>query len=101
MIEQILSDENIARAKENLLEKRDSCGVDGMRLSELGDYIQNNMPALRASIMDGTYRPGLVQEVEQINQKGKIRTIAKLTSVDRLILRAIHQVLYKEFSPGV
>ena len=99
MIEQILGINNITRAKLHLLEKRDSCGVDGMRLSELDEYISNNMHALRASIMDGTYRPGLVQEVEQINYKGKIRTISKLTSVDRLILRAIHQVLYDKFSP--
>jgi group II intron reverse transcriptase/maturase len=99
MIERILSDGNINLAREHLQGKHDSCGVDGMRLSELKDYIQNNMAALRASIMDGTYRPGLVQEVELINKKGKIRTISKLTSVDRLILRAIHQVLYEKFAP--
>lgn len=99
MIERILSDQNLHRAKEHLQEKHDSCGVDGMRLSELDDYLKNNRSALRTSIMDGTYRPGLVQEVDLINQKGKIRTISKLITVDRLILRAIHQVLYDEFAP--
>jgi CRISPR-associated endonuclease Cas1 len=48
MIESILSDANIICACEHLQKKHDSCGVDGMRLSELPDYIQNNMTALRA-----------------------------------------------------
>ena len=42
MIEQILSANNIERAIEHLLEKHDFCGVDGMRLSELNDYIKIN-----------------------------------------------------------
>jgi len=99
MIELILDTQNIERAIAHLLEKNDSSGVDGMRLSELHDYVQNNMPALRASILDGTYRPGLVQEIEIIDSRGKIRSIAKLTALDRLILRAVHQVFHKEFSP--
>jgi len=99
MINRILNRENLNQAKENLLKKHDSCGVDGMRLSELEDYLQNNYEALTSSILDETYRPGLVQEVDIINNKGKIRTISKLTSVDRLILRAVHQILYESFSP--
>lgn len=99
MIESILSDWNVELARDHLLKKRDSCGVDGMRLSELNDYIRNNLNGIRSSIIDGTFRPGLVQEVEIIDPRGKIRTISKLTSVDRLILRAIQQVLYDQFSP--
>ena len=45
MIELILEAQNIERAIAHLLEKSDSSGVDGMRLSALPDYIQNNMPA--------------------------------------------------------
>ena len=99
MINRILNRENLNQAKENLLKKHDSCGVDGMRLSELEDYLQNNYEALTSSILDETYRSGLVQEVDIINNKGKIRTISKLTSVDRLVLRAVHQILYESFSP--
>lgn len=99
MIERILSDQNLQRAREHLAQKHDSCGLDGMRLSELSDYLQHNLDFLRASIRDGSYRPGLVQEVDFINQKGKIRTISKFTTVDRLILRAVHQVLYDQIAP--
>lgn len=99
MIEQILNDANIKRALENLKDKHDSCGIDGVRLSELPDYIQNNLESIKSSIIDGTYVPGIVQEIQLINKKGKIRTIAKLPSIDRLLLRAIHQVLYDKFSP--
>jgi len=99
MIELILDTQNIEQALDHLLGKNDTIGVDGMRLSDLPVYIQNNMLALRASILDGSYRPGLVQELEIIDSKGKIRVIAKLNAVDRLILRAVHQVLHKELSP--
>jgi group II intron reverse transcriptase/maturase len=99
MIEQILGKKNIKRALEHLQQKHDSCGVDGMRLSELPDYVQNNMPALRASVEDESFCPSLVQEIDIINQTGKIRTISKLASIDRLLLRAIHQVLYAKFAP--
>jgi group II intron reverse transcriptase/maturase len=99
MIEQILGKKNIKRALEHLQTKHDSCGVDGMRLSELSDYVQNNMPAIRTSVEDGTFSPDLVQEIDLINRNGKIRTISKLTSIDRLLLRAIHQVLYDKISP--
>jgi CRISPR-associated endonuclease Cas1 subtype I-B len=99
MIDQILSNKNIKRALEHLQTKHDSCGVDGMRLSELPDYVKNNMPVIRASVHDGTFCPGLVQEIDIINCNGKTRTISKLTSIDRLLLRATHQILYDKFSP--
>ena len=70
-----------------------------MRLSELDEYLQNNLKTLCESILGDTYRPGLVEEIEILNKKGKIRTISKLTTIDRLISRAIHQVLYDKFSP--
>lgn len=99
MIQRILETENLQKACDFLQQKNDSCGIDGMRLSELQDYLSNNEANLRKTILDGKYNPGLIQEVNIINRNGKIRTIAKLTSVDRLILRAIYHVMYDAFSP--
>ena len=38
----VLSDDNINTAMESLMEKRDSCGVDGVKLSELPVYWSAN-----------------------------------------------------------
>ena len=89
MINDILSKQNINTAMENLLQKKDSAGVDGMYLSELPEYLKNNREALIANILSDNYKPGLVQVMDILNNKGKVRTISKLVTLDRLILRAI------------
>jgi len=58
MIEEILSKQNIDLAVENLLQKKDSSGIDGMRLSELPEYLKNNLESLRKVIINGNYKPG-------------------------------------------
>lgn len=98
LLEQILALENLQMACDHLQKNGNSCGIDGMRLSELPGYLSLNAESLCASIRMGKYEPDMVQEVEVINAKGKIRTISKLTAVDRLILRAINRVLYDVFS---
>ena len=52
-----------------------------------------------ANILSGNYKPGLVQVMDILNNKGKVRTISKLITLDRLILHAIYQVLYARISP--
>lgn len=99
MIEKIASHENLMKACSHLLEKNDSCGIDGMRLSQLKEYLEINEETLQAAILNGTYTPGLVQETDIISAKGKVRTIAILNAIDRLVLRAIHQVIYPHLSP--
>ena len=101
-INDVASDENINIAMESLLEKRDSCGVDGVKLSELPAYWNTNGDRIKKSILDGTYVPGMVNQIEIINQKGKHRMISLMNSVDRLIYRALFQKMTtlweKEFS---
>ncbi len=101
-INDVVSDENINIAMESLLEKRDSCGVDGVKLSELPAYWNTNGDRIKKSILDGTYVPGMVNQIEIINQKGKHRMISLMNSVDRLIYRALFQKMTtlweKEFS---
>ena len=41
-IENVLSDENLALARESLQGKRDSCGLDGIKISMFDDYWKVN-----------------------------------------------------------
>lgn len=94
-IDEVLLDENIDEALESLISKRDSCGADGVKLSELSDYWNANGEKVKRAILDGTYSIGLVKQFENVNYKGKHRTISLMNSVDRLIYRALFQVMSK------
>ncbi len=94
-IDEIVSDENIDEAMQSLLSKRDSCGADGVKLSELSEYWKANGEKVKKAIVDGKYSIGLVKQFENVNYKGKHRTISLMNSVDRLIYRALFQVMSK------
>ena len=83
--------ENITLAFENLDKKHDSCGIDGVKLSELHSYWELNGSNIVQAIRERKYIPGIVSLIELAKPNGKRRIIAKLNTVDRLILRAISQ----------
>lgn len=93
------SDENITDACNFLLKKKDSCGTDGMFLSELPDYLSYNKPVFVNSIIDGSYTFSLAEKRVILGKTGKKREITILCTTDRLLLRMIYQVLYPLISP--
>lgn len=98
-VEQIIRNENITQAMDFLMTKRDSCGIDGMKLSELPAYWKANGEKVIASVLDGTYTMGLIKQSEIVNYKGKHRTISLMNSSDRLIYRATFQALNSVIDP--
>lgn len=92
-IQDIIKDENIANAMNFLMTKKESCGIDGMKLSELHDYWNANGRKIIDSILDETYTMGSVKQSEIVNYKGKRRTISLMNSSDRLIYRAVFQLM--------
>ena len=94
-IEEILSDSNLAAAKASFKGKNDSSGMDGVRVSELGEYWNVNGDKIKKTILEGKYSPGLILQQEIVNQKGKRRTISLMNTVDRFIFRAVYQQMAK------
>lgn len=74
-----------------LEKKRDSCGVDGIFLSGLREYIHLNWSGIKELLLSGNYEPGLVETHEIIKYNGKRRMISKFCSIDRLILQMIEK----------
>lgn len=95
----IFENDNVSEAMEHLQSKNDGAGIDGVRLSDLEEYWEMNKDELLHSIMEGTYKPGIVREVEIIGANGKRRNISQIVSIDRLILRCITQQLRKRIEP--
>lgn len=94
-IEEILSDSNLAAARASFKGKNDSSGMDGVRVSELGEYWNVNGDKIKKTILEGKYSPGLILQQEIVNQKGKRRTISLMNTVDRFIFRAVYQQMAK------
>lgn len=92
-LEEIFTDQNLEEALDDLSGKRDTCGPDGIALSQLPHFWEINGRKTKGSLLSGSYRPGTVQNIEIVNRNGKRRKISVMNSVDRLILRSIAQVV--------
>ncbi len=75
-------------------------GVDGMDVSLLKPYLNKHWHAIKASILDGSYRPQAVKGVEIDKPKGGKRLLGIPTVLDRLIQQSIQQVLTEVFDPN-
>lgn len=100
MLEQILEEDNLREALEYLATRNQSgFGIDGMPLSALPEYYANNGELLKQSIRNGSYAPKTVILKDLLTKKGKLRTIALFSTVDRFLLRATHQKLERQLVP--
>lgn len=96
-IEKVFSNQNMQIALTELMLKNDTCGMDGMYLHELPEYLQMNKQVLRESLLKGEYKPGAVRLFEIVAKNGKIRKVTQVNTVDRFVSRCI----FNELSPLV
>ncbi len=97
MIDRIFEKANIEEAISNLLRKKNGLSVDGLKLEELSNYFELNGENLVSEIKSGVYNPYDVMGRYQLQRNGKHRFITTFATTDRLILRAIYQILYPMF----
>ena len=62
LLDKICSDDNVDTACVFLLKKNDSCGTDGMYLSELPDYLAHNRETFVNSVLNGNYTFSLAEK---------------------------------------
>ncbi len=92
---------NLMRAQKKVVKNKGEAGVDGMKVSELEDFMRHNRQGIISSIEDGTYTPSPVKGVEIKKSSGGTRLLGVPTVVDRTIQQAIHQVLQNKFEFGI
>lgn len=93
LMEQILSDSNIALAQSRVIANKGSSGIDKVSVGELRDYMSSNWSTIKSSIVSRRYRPVPVRRVEIPKSEGGFRKLGIPTVVDRTIQQAISQVL--------
>ncbi len=100
LMEQLCRHENLRRAYQRVKANRGAPGVDGMTIEELGPWLAAHETELVKALLEGTYRPQALRNVEIDKPGGGKRLLRIPTVIDRLVQQAIVQVLQPLLDPS-
>ena len=98
-MEDVIERENLKTALAQVKRNKGAAGLDGMSVDDLPAYLKEHWPAIRAQLLDGTYKPQPVRRVEIPKASGGVRLLGIPTVLDRLIQQAVMQVLQADWDP--
>lgn len=93
LLEKILDDRNLYEAYKQVYKNKGTCGIDGIKVEELGRYMYEHKEEIKEQIRKLQYKPSPVKRVEIPKENGKMRKLGIPTVIDRLIQQAMVQVL--------
>lgn len=99
MVEEMLSDENLNKAYLQVVRNKGAEGVDGMKYTELKDYLKEHGEEIKEQIRTRKYKPKPVRRVEIPKIDGGVRNLGVPTVFDRFVQQAITQVLTPIYEP--
>lgn len=99
LMEQVVERGNAKAALKRVRQNKGSPGVDGMTVHELPQHLVENWETIRAQLLEGSYQPKPVREVEIPKSGGGVRKLGIPTVLDRFIQQSILQVLQPMFDP--
>jgi RNA-directed DNA polymerase len=99
LMEEVVGDENLARALEAVKRNRGAAGIDHMKTTELENHLQAHWEWIRTKLVAGGYVPSPVRRVEIPKPSGGTRMLGIPTVQDRLIQQMVLQVLTPIFDP--
>jgi RNA-directed DNA polymerase len=99
LMERVVERPNLLAALARVKANGGSPGVDGMTVEDLPGYLQQHWPAMRTSLLAGTYHPRPVKRVDIPKPGGGVRKLGIPTVLDRFIQQALLQVLQPAWDP--
>lgn len=99
LLAQALASANMAAAWKRVKANGGSAGVDGLTIAATADQLKRTWPVIRASLLNGTYRPAPVRRVQIDKPDGGMRELGIPTVTDRLIQQALLQVMQPRIDP--
>jgi RNA-directed DNA polymerase len=96
-MEAIVERNNLKTALARVEANKGAAGIDGMTFEDLRRYLKEHWPAIRAQLLDGTYKPQPVRRVEIPKAAGGKRPLGIPTVLDRFIQQAVLQVLQQDW----
>ena len=89
LMEQILSSDNLNRAYLQVVRNKGAEGVDGMKYTELKEYLEMNGDIIKEQLRTRKYKTQPVRRVEIPKPDGGVRNLGVPTVTDRFIQQAI------------
>src|ERR1700688_4488080 len=99
LMEVIVERDNLRKALAHVKRNKGAAGIDGMSLDALAPHLKEHWPAIRAQLLEGTYKPQPVRRVEIPKESAGTRLLGIPTVLDRCIQQAVLQVLQAEWAP--
>src|SRR6202795_479623 len=98
-MEAVVERENLKTALAQVKRNKGAAGIDGMSVDDLPAYLKEHWPAIRAQLLDGSYKPQPVRRGEIPKASGGMRALRIPTGLDRFIQQAVMQVLQADWDP--
>lgn len=92
-MELVVNDENLNEAIKRVKANKGAAGVDGMTVDELHSHFGDYHERIKRKLLDGSYEPMPVKQVEIPKTNGKTRILGIPVVRDREIQQAIKQSL--------
>jgi len=96
-MEAVVERNNLLKALARVEANKGAAGIDGMSFEDLRPYLKEHWLAIRAQLLDGTYKPQPVRRVEIPKATGGMRPLGIPTVLDRFIQQAVMQVLQRDW----
>jgi len=107
LMESVCERENMRKALHRVEQNGGAPGVDGMKTTQLRGYLWRHWEKIKASLLEGTYKPLPVRRKEIAKPDGGVRQLGIPSVLDRLVQQAVAQVLmelwdhtFSEYSYG-
>ena len=98
-VEYVVSRGNMRRAWKRVKANGGAPGVDGITIGEFPTYAKTDWVEIKASLLNGAYKPCPVKRVEIPKDNGGTRNLGIPVVMDRVIQQAISQILTPVFDP--
>jgi len=97
LIVKILQGKNLYKAYRHVVSNKGSCGVYGMPVDDLQEYLSTHQSDLVREILANNYLPKAIRGVEIPKSNGSKRLLGIPTVVDRWLQQAVSQQLMTRF----
>lgn len=95
-LKEIMNEENTNEALDFFRSKKDGCGMDGIRMSEMEDLIKMNERWFWDYRENNNGKIGMVKTKEILSTKGRKRKIYLFNSIDRIVSRMLCESIQPE-----
>src|SRR5262249_31324521 len=98
-MEEVARDENLIKAFERVESNDGAPGPDRQTVRDVREQLEDTLAWLSRSLLDGSYRPGMIRGVWIPKVGGGARGLGIPDVIDRIVQQAVHQVLSPQYEP--